>query len=524
MLPAKPKNPNTRPETTDLKAFEEWSTVNDKLEEDWKATIDARKRESDYVAMDAAYGAYHDLQTLLIASMFKPTALKKSNWCFDGSMMTDGVAASVQYSKTVLVPRKKKNKGPKDELTKKKLNMTKLQDDEKIIPDDKYDRTLSTLVRFKDGSRCIVAADDPGCVDIASITYCLKDADQKEYPKAMTAPKEKSKRTKERSWSLSGAEYRKRSGIREEDMKKKQRFRSLEESWSAMGKTSSLKTLRTGDIENYLRQYLVIEEKWWSIALRRGEARATFRRYMGKRKVLDGFFSRVDNELKRIFPGAAVMLAYGSAGLTMKSSGVGRVAVPTTSAYKAATRIFGSRCCVQDEWGTTKYDYATGEVKHAVYRVPEGADSWKLSGFGHTDKKSMPNTTVEDARVVKAYWKETIERNRLRRGGLEGQRLDETGGREEEKEKEKERKKKYESRYPEIRGLRYLPSTRTYFGRDSSSAGCIARLAAYRLMFGTKRKPAPFCRGKKAKEEEQPQPAEEEQDEIHLHESITKVS
>jgi hypothetical protein len=60
----------------------------------------------------------------------------------------------------------------------------------------------------------------------------------------------------------------------------------------------------------------------------------------------------------------------------------------------------------------------------------------------------------------------------------------------------KTRNDNYRARYPEIRGLRYITSTRKYCGRDYASAGCIARLAAYKLVKGTKQKPAPFCRGK----------------------------
>ena len=45
-------------------------------------------------------------------------------------------------------------------------------------------------------------------------------------------------------------------------------------------------------------------------------------------------------------------------------------------------------------------------------------------------------------------------------------------------EEQQEDPSKYKTRYPEIRGLRYLPSIRTYFGRDPSAAGCIAGLAA----------------------------------------------
>jgi hypothetical protein len=128
----------------------------------------------------------------------------------------------------------------------------------------------------------------------------------------------------------------------------------------------------------------------------------------------------------------------------------------------------------------------------------------------------MPYVKTDDKVQVDQIWAKTLARNKKGRGGQvdEGQqRTDET--RQEDEETTKKKEKKYQDRYPEIRGLRYLPSTCTYFGRDPSAAGCIARLAAYRFKYGAKKKPAPFCRGQKtveAEEDEEAQPAEDEED------------
>ena len=173
--------------------------------------------------------------------------------------------------------------------------------------------------------------------------------------------------------------------------------------------------------------------------------------------------------------------------MTMGKAGKNQVAVPSTEAYAAAVRVFKSRCVVQDEWGTTKFDFSTGETKNAVYRMP-GKE------LGHTAAKQMPYVKREHLEAVDAIWTRTIERSRKRRG-REVWKMDEAVPGDDGTAKEE---KNYRQRYPEIRGLRYLPSTRTYFGRDPSAAGCIARLAAYRLKYGTKKKPAPFCRRKEA--------------------------
>jgi hypothetical protein len=314
------------------------------------------------------------------------------------------------------------------------------------------------------------------------------------------------KKTRELRWSLSGAEYRTKSGIKDEDAKKKRRFKCLEKRWQEMGRTSSLKTLDIIDIENYLCQYLEIADLWWMLALKRCESRANMQRYIGKRSALDSFFAKVNSELQALFPDATIMLAYGSAGLKMGKTGKNQVAVPTTGAYVAAARIFRDRCIVQDEWGTTKYDFSTGEVKNAVYRTP-GENG---GGLGHTDKKKMPCVTPDHKEDVSVIWEKTLARNKKGRGG----RIDETTPTEQVAAAQgDETKKKYKTRYPEIRGLRYLPSTRTYFGRDPSAAGCIARLAAYRFKYGAKKKPAPFCRGRQAAEVVEEEEEEDEEDE-----------
>jgi hypothetical protein len=48
------------------------------------------------------------------------------------------------------------------------------------------------------------------------------------------------------------------------------------------------------------------------------------------------------------------------------------------------------------------------------------------------------------------------------------------------------------ARYPEVRGLRFVPETRMYLDRDKSSALAIGRLRCMELL--GRARPAPFCR------------------------------
>jgi hypothetical protein len=49
-------------------------------------------------------------------------------------------------------------------------------------------------------------------------------------------------------------------------------------------------------------------------------------------------------------------------------------------------------------------------------------------------------------------------------------------------------------RYPEVRGLRFVPEMRMYLDRDKSSALAIGRLRCMELL--GRARPAPFCRGR----------------------------
>ena len=496
-LPARPRMGEKKPAKSKVDELEAWTARKKALDSKYDLEIEDMKREVKYVEMENKYVAYRKAQVDLISKLFSPTAIHSEKWTFDGTITTDNVKIGIQRSRDILVPK----------IAKKNDCVA----EEKVKPVTNYEKEdFSSLVCLDlDGKKKkLFAGGDPGRKDMIAITFCLSKADRLLFPKAMVTkilerreadpPDLVRVREFEKRWHLSGSQYRTDSGILKLDARKKRRMMELETAWNEMAQTSSLKTVKPSSILQYLRLYSVIEERWWSLAMARIEAKDRFSRIIGKRKVLDAFFAKVDKELQEAFgKDVTVVLAYGSAGLKMKPNGVGEVSVPTTGTYKAALRIFGpERCVVQDEWGTTCMDWETMARKEAVYRMPSGPgdSNSKLLALGTTLSKKMPKVTPEHKLQVEAYYTARLEARKKRRRGLippGNGRLDEDdgggGG-------TRRKKANYQLWYPEVRGLRYKPSTGKYCGRDYESAGCIARLAAYKFLNGPRKKPAPFCR------------------------------
>ena len=475
-LPKRPRTVKPKDKKDKVK-MAEWKKNDDALKKKWEMAVEERKRQHDYVAMEKTYKRYIDLQTSVISSMFKDGG-KRRGWKFNGSIMTDGVSSSTNYSKFVVKNDSTNTKDMSSLLGK----MAKNGDVVSVEPDDKYDKGMSSLVSKSNKKKVLHAAVDPGLVQIASVSYHLNEKDRQAHPLALHTKKSDHTKQHEHGWSLSGAEYRKKSGIKKEDEWKNHRYRPLHQAWQEMGRTSSLKTLDVGDIESYLEQYLQIETKWWSLALSRRESRSKLQRYIGKRSVLDSFFSNVDKELKRIFPNTTILLAYGSAVSSMKKTGKNVMATPTTAAYKSAKRIFGDRCHLQDEYGSTKYDFETGDTKEAVYRTSTKGNVEHVTG------KTMPSASVDKYDLLNKLWKDISDRKKKRHGGRTKVAPPV------EKEEPSKETQGYRQRYPEVRGLRYLPSKRIYVGRDFAAAKTIARLSAYRQIKGVAKIPAPFCK------------------------------
>jgi hypothetical protein len=247
--------------------------------------------------------------------------------------------------------------------------------------------------------------------------------------------------------------------------------------------------LRTSDVAEfmaYLARYEQIRDRWWGLALLRRESRADFKRYSGKRKVLDGFFSRIKKTLEKRFPGVNLQVAYGSAYQTMKPTGKGEVSVPVHSTFKSCCRVFGPDKVVStDEYGSTSFEWDTGARKLAVYRTVTGTRNqdgrWSIdaSKLGSTTSKYMPRAT-SNADAVEEYILRHKNKIRTARNGLydplqaDPARLAVT-------------------RYPEVRGLRFSTKTRSYLDRDLHAARTIGRLRTVDMM--GRARPTPFCRG-----------------------------
>jgi hypothetical protein len=187
-------------------------------------------------------------------------------------------------------------------------------------------------------------------------------------------------------------------------------------------------------------RYEAVQDRWWELALQRREG------YIGKRKVLNGFFGGI----QRAGP---------------KTTGRGEQAVPTTGTYRACKRVFGAQATVlTDEFRTTCVDWESGKRNHTVYAVPDGRGGFVRES---TAKKSAPVAAEEHKEAV-ASWRQVRRR--------ENDRLSPQG----------------EVLYPVIRGLRFCPETRKYHNRDGSSALTIGRLHCLRVL-GQPR-PEPFSR------------------------------
>jgi len=110
LLPKRPKNPVAKPPaTSSVDVLNEWKTADEALKNDYKKQVDIIMSKNDYKEMEARYGRYKDKHTELISSIFKSfrkSRSKNNNWKFDGSIQTDGVAATIQFSKTIQVAKK----------------------------------------------------------------------------------------------------------------------------------------------------------------------------------------------------------------------------------------------------------------------------------------------------------------------------------------------------------------------------------------------------------------------------------
>ena len=371
--------------------------------DEWKKAVNVVRTSSQYLAQKARYDSRIEAETVAIQSLFKDRVASKTGWRFDGSVVTNGVAVSMQYSKRVkqppLVTSKPKRTG---------------KDSEPAID---YDRNLPTVIRDKSGRvAAIVLGVDPGRSNIATVSYVLDDETVNQ------AQKDGVKVPKSKTWQLNRSQYYEISEIRKLDKAYKKWYEKMDFS---ILKDGSLRTADADqDIVKYLELYSTIRDRWWSLALRRRESRLELQRYSGKRKALDSFFSKVNKEVKSLFPDFVVKVGYGSAYQSMKPTGKGETAVPTTGAYKACKRIFGAENTrVVDEFRSTVASWESGVRKETVFRivdseVVEGVKTVYRCRVGHT-KEVVPPVPERDKGLVSRYVAAcTAKRARRRKGSF----------------------------------------------------------------------------------------------------------
>jgi hypothetical protein len=284
-------------------------------------------------------------------------------------------------------------------------------------------------------------------------------------------------------WKLSRGQYYTEAGIMKEMRHQQARYAVISPELQRLHVNGG--ALRTGSSEElkaYMKEYQSVATEWWTIALRRVEARAKMRIYMGKRSVLDGFFSRVYKAARQMVePHEKVMMAYGAAVKSMQSHGRGEVAVPVDGAYSACVRAFGKgNVVLESEVNTTAVSWTSGRRYERVYKR---LDSQGKHYLCHTSSKVSPAVTPGDMdAVLREMARLKLVQNRRRGGtqrqhGLEGDTTDK------------------KARYIECRGLRFCPERRMFFDRDVSSGLAIAGLRCLTLK-GLGR-PSIFCVARK---------------------------
>lgn len=412
-----------------------------------------------------------------------PRTKHSAGLVFKASLMTDGVSISLAYTKTT---QRVKHywQAPTSKATKKHLaDGAGVADEDDEVSAKTYDKSLITTLALEDET-VIVLGVDPGRVKIVSVAWL--------YDESTTI-----------KWSLSGGQYHAESRLRSLTKEKEKRYRQLAPLFQSLaGEGSSTTTPWATEVKEYARRCAASWNEWWDVALRRRESRSALASYMGKARVMDGFYSRV---LKDVSQAVAWMeedskpvrieFAYGSAGPTMKATGRGELAVPTATAFKrcqavakaftdsqekrsikqAATRRVHASVQLVDEFRTSAYCWETGQRNGKVYRIID--EMGNVSGVECLGPDSRPPSVPEAKRAgVKLWLERAAYRSNERRGGG-GESLqksvpeaaDRRGGRERG------------NTYPEIRGLRFCTERRKFFGRDVSAAETIARLRVMEL-------------------------------------------
>ena len=436
------------------KSDKEWIDYKVK-EQEYKNLLNNFKETEDYKITKLKYNKFLNLQKEVIGSFFNKNVNKKTGWSFNCSILTDGVSVSLQYSKTITV---------KTEYKKLKAKI-ETDDFEKID----YDRNLSTKV-----NDTIVLGLDPGRNNLAYVTYFIDSKNKK-------------------SWSLTRGAYYVDSGIQKLNKKKTKAFKTLTIKWNELGgENIGLTTSKTLNIEAYILKYSKFSDEWWTLALKRKESRDNLQRYIGKRHVMDSFYSKIKKYMKEKEPGMKINIAYGLAVKSMKATGKGEISAPIGPMFESCKRIFKNDVIVVDEFRTTVMNWKTGTCKEKVYKkfkenIYEDNDDFRLHKeiLCHTSDKKTPIVPLNEECIINTYIEYKKTQSKHRKGG-HGVSHDMVG------HDLQGENKINKIRYPEVRGLRFCPEDGMYLDRDQESALSIARLYCMELL--GKKRPYPFDR------------------------------
>ena len=117
----------------------------------------------------------------------------------------------------------------------------------------------------------------------------------------------------------------------------------------------SPKTTNPHQWDAFLRDYISVYNRLWEVKTGKKWARARFRVFGLKKKVLDRFFNRMEGQVKPL-------ICFGSA--KFKPNGRGELSAPTTSIFKACEKRFNVELI--DEFRTTKMCVDCDQSLHPV--------------------------------------------------------------------------------------------------------------------------------------------------------------
>ena len=442
--------------TQDMTDDEVWKAVRQAREQQRDAVIAVRaeiRATQEFKDATAAYAEYTETVHKFATALFLPFNDKDSEkgWEAAASVVTDGVSICIMYEKvTEEVPQPKP-------LKKRRAKAT--TGGTELPPCDDYDPYAPTATATE-----LIGGLDPGRKDIAK-TACIDNDGGKHV------------------WGLSRGKYYADGGILVANRQQVHRMKVMRPHFLALqvNDTAALRVTTSAELRSYLEWNAGAEATWWEVAFRRAESRAKMQRYIGKRKVLDRFFSALRKDLKSLCrPGQSPVIAYGSAILSMASTGRGEAAVPTGAAFKACQRAFGSQAVhIEWEYKTTKVSWETRGPKEMAYKRYDPVTG--KEHLHHTAAKRPPLVVAGELEAFRAAKQRMADKAKRRRGGSvavphvyaacrKRQRLALTRNPEEA------------PHYTECRELRFCPETRLFRGRDAGSALAIAGLHRLKLM------------------------------------------